>query len=287
MKRIVIVGNTAKPAVAGAAERVARWLDGRAEVSVDLDMESLPGRGEVDYGLVLGGDGLMLLAGRAFAPIGVPIMGINVGKLGFLTETTLEDFEGALGDMLEGRCTVLERMTLACALERAGRPVLEATVINDAVVARTSASRMVTIDFSVDGELVATYRADGIIVATPMGSTAYSLAAGGPILHPELEALVVTPICPHSLTNRPLVLPAGRRVSVEAREWAEAPALTVDGQVSRSMRAGDVVRVRRADAPVRLVCTGRNRFFETLRSKLDWRGQPRYVRQEVRGDGSA
>ena len=169
-------------------------------------------------------------------------------------------------------------MMLSCVLERDGREVLSTVALNEAALSRTALSRIITIDLHVDGELVTTYRADGLIVATPVGSTAHSLAAGGPIVHPEVDAIVVTPICPHTLSNRPLVLPGSLCVTLEAKQWAERPALTVDGQVNRELDQGDLVRVRRAEQPLKLVQTGRNVFFETLRTKLDWRGQPRYVK---------
>jgi NAD+ kinase len=278
MKRVIIVGNKAKEAVHRALERLVPWLQERAEVQVDLEVADEASAAEADFAVVLGGDGSVLCAARSLAPRGTPLIGVNVGKFGFLTETHVGEYEEALTDVLEDRYGLAERMMLNCALERDGRAVVDTVGLNDAVLARTSLSRIVTIDFSVNGELVTTYRADGLIVATPVGSTAHSLAAGGPILYPELDALIVTPICPHTLSNRPLVLPADLTITASAREWAQRPALTVDGQINEDLQEGDVVRVRRADEPLRLIQTGRNTFFETLRNKLDWRGQPRYVK---------
>ncbi|KPK63284.1 MAG: hypothetical protein AMK73_05270 [Planctomycetes bacterium SM23_32] len=274
----MIVGNKAKEAVHKAVDLIAPWLEQKAHVEVDLELSRQVSAEEMDWAVVLGGDGSVLQAARRLAPGGVPMIGINVGKFGFLTETTVEQYEETLTEVLEGRCRLAERMMLACALERDGRTVLDTVGLNDAVLARTSLSRIMTIDFSVDGELVTTYRADGLIVATPVGSTAHSLAAGGPIVYPEIEALIVTPICPHTLSNRPLVLPASLTLTATAREWAQKPALTVDGQVSEELRKGDIIRIGKAAEPLRLIQTGRNTFFETLRNKLDWRGQPSYVR---------
>lgn len=278
MNRAIIVGNRAKQAVLRAVEEIEPWLAERAEVRVDLNLDSPVLAGEVDFAVVLGGDGSVLGAARKLAPQGVPLLGINVGKFGFLTESTVDDYKAVLTDVLEGRYTAAERMMLACVLERDGEEVLSTVALNDAVVSRTALSRIITIDFHVDGELVTTYRSDGLIVATPVGSTAHSLASGGPIVHPDMDAIVVTPISPHTLSNRPLVLPGHLKVTLEAREWAQRPALTVDGQVNRELREGDLVRVQRAAKPLKLIQTGRNVFFETLRSKLDWRGQPRYVK---------
>lgn len=276
MKKVVILGNRQKTGVLEALESVEPWLAERAQVHVDLDMEEPVEAGQADFALVLGGDGSMLRAARKVGARGVPLLGINVGKFGFLTEGSVEDCRELLSLALDGRCHVTERMMLHCTLERDGEAVLETVGLNDAVISRTALSRAITLDLLVDGEPVATYRADGLIVATPVGSTAHSLAAGGPIIYPHMEVLVVTPICPHTLSNRPLLLPPAMALTVAAREAAERPALTVDGQVNGTLEEGDLVRVRKADAPLKLLKTGRQDFFETLRNKLDWRGQPRY-----------
>jgi len=277
MKTVIVLGNSDKEGVPQAAEQIRSWLSQRVEVKVDLQMASTAGEGDADFAVVLGGDGSMLRAARTVGCRGVPLLGVNVGKFGFLTETTADEFEPVLTDVLESRYTVADRMMLRCVLERDGEEILRTVGLNDVVVSRTALSRIIEIDFHVDGELVTTYRADGLIVATPVGSTAHSLASGGPILYPEMNAVVVTPICPHTLSNRPLVLPPDVQVSMTTPQFAEPPALTVDGQVTHELGKSDVVRVGKADAPLRLIRTGRNMFFETLRSKLDWRGHPRYV----------
>jgi NAD+ kinase len=278
MKSVVIVGNEQKAGVRRAVEQIEPWLAERAEVRVDLQMNCEVSPQDTDFAVVLGGDGSVLRAARTFGPLGIPLVGINVGKFGFLTETSVGEHEGVLGDVLEGNCSLAERMMLRCTLRRGGEDVVDTVALNDAVIARTSLSRIVTIDFHVNGELVNTYRADGLIVATPVGSTAHSLAAGGPIVQPEMAALIISPICPHTLSNRPLVLPPETDLTLMAREWAERPAVTVDGQVHEELREGDEVRVQKAEKPLRLIRTGRSSFFRTLRGKLDWRGQPRYGR---------
>ncbi len=276
MKKVVILGNRQKPGVLKALESIEPYLSKRAEVHVDLDMEEPVESRQTDFAVVLGGDGSMLRAARRVGCTGVPLLGINVGKFGFLTEGSVEQFEELLSNALDGRCHTTERMMLHCTLERDGAAALETVGLNDAVISRTALSRAITMDVRVDGTSVTTYRADGLIVATPVGSTAHCLAAGGPIIHPHMEALVMLPICPHTLSNRPLVLPAAMALTIEARDAAEPPALTVDGQVNATLEDGDLVRVRKADAPLRLLKAGRLDFFETLRNKLDWRGQPRY-----------
>jgi NAD+ kinase len=275
VKKVLILGNRQKDAVLEAVDHIEPWLAHRAAVRVDLNAERE--LDEVDFAVVLGGDGSVLRAARRLAPRGVPLLGLNAGKFGFLTEATLEEFREVLADVLEGSYELSERMMLRCVLERDGESIVDVYALNDAVISRTALSRIITIDFQVDGELVTTYRADGLIVATPVGSTAHSLAAGGPILYPQLEGMVVTPICPHTLSNRPLVLPPGLSVSLSARDFAQTPALTVDGQVSEEIQEGDVATIAESETPLRLIRTGRNKFFETLRNKLDWRGQPRYV----------
>ena len=206
------------------------------------------------------------------------MLGVNAGRFGFLTETTLTNLDVTLENVLAGPLQIVERMMLRCELLREDEVILDSLGLNDAVVSRTALSRLITLDMDVDDERVTTYRADGIIVATPVGSTAHSLAAGGPILCPEMQALIVSPICPHTLSNRPLVLDADRCIVLTSHGGAEAPSLTVDGQVCRPVRSGDRVRITRAADPLLLVTTGRRSFFEILRTKLDWGGQPRYVR---------
>ena len=278
MKKVVILANKQKSGVLEALGAIEPWLAERAKVRVDLEMEKPVDARQADFAVVLGGDGSMLRAARQVGGSGVPLLGINVGKFGFLTEGSVDDFQELLGGALDGRCHTSERMMLRCTLERDGKAELDTVGLNDAVISRTALSRTITMDVQVDGEPMTTYRADGLIVASPVGSTAHCLAAGGPIIHPHMEALVILPICPHTLSNRPLVLPPTMVLTIAARDAAEPPALTEDGQVSATLQEGDLVRVRKADAPLKLLKLGREDFFGTLRNKLDWRGQPRYGR---------
>jgi NAD+ kinase len=276
MTNILILGNRAKPAVLDAAARLQQKLD--ADVLVDWDVNPPDWPASVDLAVVLGGDGTCLRAARALAGRQIPMLGVNAGRFGFLTETTLDELDATLAGVLAAPIRVVERMMLHCELLRDGEVILDSLGLNDAVVSRTALSRLITLDMDVDDERVTTYRADGVIVATPVGSTAHSLAAGGPILSPEMQALIVSPICPHTLSNRPLVLDADRCIVLTSHGGAEAPSLTVDGQICHAMHPGDRVRVTRGADPLLLVATGRHSFFETLRNKLDWGGQARYVR---------
>lgn len=278
MKKVVICANRNKPHMLEAVRELEPWLRQRAEVFEDREDRPDWEGGPVDFVAAFGGDGTVLRAARKFSAHKVPIVGINVGKLGFLTETTADQSREVLADALEGRYQVAERMMLHCRLERGGEVLVETLGLNDAVISRTSFSRLITIDFLVDGEMVTTYGADGLIVASPVGSTAHSLAASGPIMHPDMEGFVVCPICPHTLSNRPIVLPAQAKVEMRPRAFAENPALTVDGRIHHVLESGDRVLVRRAEHKLLLIRTGRQTFFETLRTKLDWSGQTRYAK---------
>ncbi len=276
MERILLLGNKEKKRVRSALQDLEPWLRERVELEVDLELQGGSDPADFDLAVVLGGDGSVLRAARAFGQAQVPVLGINVGKFGFLTETTAEDARDVLEDLLEGRYQLEPRMMLEWSLVADGETVESGLGFNDVVVSRTALSRLISIEFYVDGEHATTYRADGLIISTPVGSTAHSLAAGGPILYPDMEAFVITPICPHTLTNRPLVLPGRTRMEMEVGDFAEQPALTVDGQVNRSMERGQRIRVQQAAQSLQLVRTGRRTFFATLHDKLDWRGQPRY-----------
>jgi NAD+ kinase len=225
---------------------------------------------EADVVVVLGGDGTILSVARLMGARQVPILGVNLGGLGFLTEVTLPELFPALEAVLRDECAVSHRRMLAAEVRRAGERVGEYEALNDIVITKTAPSRIVELETFVNGEYVATYRADGLIIATPTGSTAYCLSAGGPILYPTLPALVVIPICPHTLTNRPLVLPDGARVEVVQRSVGEDVHLTVDGQVDVQLQHRDTVVVGRSAHSVTLVKSPKLNYFELLRTKLRW-----------------
>ncbi len=277
MKKVILFGNPQKPSVAGALDELQPWLEKRVEVERDTQLNTPWEDESMDFAVALGGDGTMLSAARKFADQNIPVIGINMGKFGFLTETTMKQCHETLTDVLEGRYTISERMMLSAVLERDGNIVHETTGLNDVVVSRTCLSRLLTIEFRVDGASVNTYRADGLIVATPVGSTAHSLSAGGPIVYPGIHGFVVSPICPHTLSNRPIIVPPDAELEIQPCDYAEPPALTVDGQVFTPLEEDDVVRVRKSTKELRLIQTGRQRFFQTLRNKLGWSGHPNYV----------
>src|SRR5882672_4351198 len=223
-----------------------------------------------DLLVVLGGDGSVLAAVRAIAGRRVAVLGVNLGHLGFLTDVSSSEAEAALDATLRGDFALVERSRFEVTHSRDDRELLRELVLNDAVITKGSAlARLIELEAFVDERLIATYRSDGLIVATPTGSTAYNLSAGGPILDTDVRAAILNPICPHTLTLRPLVLPDDREIVVRLRSPEDA-TLTLDGQVGATVRSGDAVRVVAASEPVRFVSTLARDHFETLRTKLGW-----------------
>ena len=227
--------------------------------------------GQLDLLLTLGGDGTLLRGARMVAPYGVPVLGVNLGHLGFLTALAPTEIEQGLEAVRDGEIVLDERMVLTVHAEAAdGTARGSSLALNDAVLHRGGVARMIRMAVSAHGEEVGTYSADGIILATPTGSTAYSLSAGGPIVTPSVDCIVATPICPHTLAVRPLILSAAERVTVEVLSPSEELILTIDGQESANLVPGDRLVVERAPTPLRLVRFPGQTFFSTLRRKLRW-----------------
>jgi NAD+ kinase len=220
--------------------------------------------------LVLGGDGTLLAAARVAAPLGIPILPINMGSLGFLTSFMLEEMYPALEQVLAGRFSCSERIMLDVELHRDAEVIERQSVVNEAVVNKGALARMIDLQLTIDADFVCRYRADGLIIATPTGSTAYSLSAGGPIVHPGVESWIVTPICPHTLSDRPVVVRDSSLVEVHLSGDTESVFLTLDGQTGIPMQAADVVRMRRAAERLRLIQPAQKSYFEILRNKLKW-----------------
>ncbi|HJX62399.1 MAG TPA: NAD(+)/NADH kinase [Polyangia bacterium] len=223
---------------------------------------------DADILVALGGDGTFLHGADLVGDHDVPLLGLNLGSLGFLTPYATCEASAALVDAVEGRLGVEERMRLHVTLRSGGGRVESHSALNEAVITQRNLARLMDLAASLDGDTIATYKADGLILSTPTGSTAYNLSAGGPILTPDLEAIILTPICPHTLTNRPLVVRADRGLSV-TNVSADHAILTVDGLWSREVDPGDVVEVRKATRPLR-VFRPRSSFFSILRQKLSW-----------------
>ena len=237
------------------------------------DRPDLPGAHPVLV-IVLGGDGTLLAVGRIFAPTDTPILSVNLGSLGFLTEVRLSSLYPTLEGWCENCCTIDARTMLHTELWREGIRVVSFEAVNDIVISKSSIARMAEFAVELDTMLVARFRADGVIVATPTGSTAYTLAANGPIMVPGVDALVITPICPHLLTLRPIVVPGisdlTLRIEGPKGNLPNPTILTIDGQQAVDLRVGDELRCHRSEYAVKLVRLGGNGFFDALRSKLKW-----------------
>jgi NAD+ kinase len=290
VERIGLVAKHDLSAASGVLAEVAGWLDSRGVRTVfETDTAVLagvpPGRptasrdrlpAEVDLIVVLGGDGTLLgMADRiAHAELDVPILGVNFGSLGFLTEATLDDITPALEAALAERAPLDERLMLRGRIMRGDDTRVNRVALNDIVITRGALSRIIALSVSVNDEFVTRVRADGLIIASPTGSTAYNLAAGGPIVHPAVDALVLTPIAPHMLTNRPVAIPGGAVIRVEPVPNGQSDiVVTFDGQFGVALEKQDAVVVSRAEKPLRLVRGGSRSYFEVLREKLKW-GEP-------------
>jgi NAD+ kinase len=285
--RVGLVAKTGLDAAAGALAELAGWLEGR-DVHAVFETETarlagLPsGRRTVsrddlpaacDLIVLLGGDGTFIGMADRIAESGadVPIVGVNFGSLGFLTEITLPELYETLDSVLSGAAQIEERMMLRSRTLRAGAVHSDRLALNDVVITKGALSRIIDLAVAIGDCPVMRVRADGLIVASPTGSTAYNLAAGGPILHPEVDALLLTPIAPHMLTNRPIVIPASSEVRVRPRKDSDEEVfLTIDGQSGHALQAGDEICITRAARPLRLVRASTRTYFDVLRQKLKW-----------------
>jgi NAD+ kinase len=280
-KAVGIVSKPNKPEVATIMPRLAEWLGrNRYEFIVDPETAAHAPSAEVvsreamafrklKFVIVLGGDGTLLSAARAVAPAGIPILGVNLGALGFLTEVPQEEIYSTLDSIKKGSCGIDVRSMVHCEVVRAKATIASYDALNDVVVGKGTIARLNHCDVYIDGVFVSRYQADSLIVSSPTGSTAYSLAAGGPILMPNVDAFVITPVSAHSLTHRPLVVCDTSKIEIVVMTGAEEAYLSIDGQAGMPMLDGDRVHCRKSDYQVRLLHT-RGTFFDVLRTKLKW-----------------
>jgi NAD+ kinase len=231
---------------------------------------------EADFAVVFGGDGTILSAARELCETSVPVIGVNVGKLGFLAEFAPGELERVFGRITGDESLIEKRMILDCRVENDGGVVFSSTAINDVVIAAGPPFSMVELKMTVEGEPLAGCISDGMIISTPTGSTAYNLSAGGPILSADLSAIVVTPICPHSLSFRPIVINAESVIEIEAVRLNEGTMITLDGQVSKKLTTESVVKVRRHHGSFLVVSNPLRTQWDTLAGKLNWAGKPKY-----------
>jgi NAD+ kinase len=282
MRRIAVIAKPQKDELARLLPELLAWLrdHGYDPVIDDIAATYTPQarivpRAELpnenpELVIVLGGDGTLLAAARVFAKTGVPILSVNLGSLGFLTEVRLDDLYRHLEGWAENCCNIEQRAMLHCELRRDGQRVCEYEALNDVVVSKGAIARMGDFRIDLDGALVAAFRADGVIISTPTGSTAYSLAANGPILAPNVDALIVTPVCPHLLTLRPLVVQGDADLKLRVAGIPDQTYLTVDGQEAIALCVGDEIHCRKSVYTVKLVRLGSTGFFDVLRAKLKW-----------------
>lgn len=280
-KTAAIISKPAKPELYKVAPELIEWFSAH-QYGVVVDEETsvyAPGHLTVsrpqiashcpDFAVVLGGDGTLLSAARAVATAGIPILGVNLGSLGFLTEVPLAELYDTLAALDQNCCGVETRAMVHCDLVREGKCIATYRAMNDTVVNKSTIARLLNFDLFVDQVFVSNYKADGVIVSTPTGSTAYSLAAGGPILTPSVDAFVITPVCPHSLTHRPLVVRDTADIQIAVRNVDGQAFLSIDGQIGVPVVDGDNVVCRKSEHRIKLLRM-RQSFFDALRTKLKW-----------------
>ena len=282
IKTIGITSKPKKPEVRDIVTPLVHWLHDRSiEVLVDKDTGSTLDGSEkcvtrnempslVDLIIVLGGDGTLLATARVLNRKPVPLLAVNLGGLGFLTVITRDELYSILERVLAGDFRTERRVQIEAEVMRAGEVISSFLALNDVVLNKGAIARVLDFDVRVDGQFISSYKADGLIVSTPTGSTAYSLAAGGPVIAPSVEAFIVTPICAHTLSNRPVVLPDSAQIEVKVKSYGESVYLTVDGQVGVALRSEDAVHMRRASSVVELIQSPQKNYFEILRQKLKW-----------------
>ena len=296
MKRIGIIAKKNKPETIPIARNLVAWFQARKmEVYVEEEMGNLlfnsgsplpvgpplsdgsihsVERSEipnhVEMIIVLGGDGTLLSVARLVRDHEVPILGVNLGGLGFLTEITLEELYRVLERIIQGDFVTDERVVLNAAVIRRGERMAEFTVLNDAVINKGALARIIDLETAINGEYLTTFKSDGLIISTPTGSTAYNLSAGGPIIYPSLHSIIITPICPHTMTNRPIIVPDEATITVTLCSADQEVFLTLDGQVGFKMELRDRVEVKKGEGFVRLIKSPARSYFEVLRQKLMW-----------------
>ncbi|MET0514922.1 MAG: NAD(+)/NADH kinase [Nitrospiraceae bacterium] len=280
-KSIGILTKPKFPEVRTTLQDVVAWLRARAiDVILDTTSAALLGEhggyqktalaGKAAVLLVLGGDGTMLNAARLAGERGIPILGVNMGGLGFLTEVRLENLYPSLERVFASDFVIDERLMLKTHLHRHGETVAQGTMLNDVVISKGTLARMIELKITIQGQFVTNLRGDGLIVSTPTGSTAYSLSAGGPIINPAVQGLILTPVCPHTLTHRPLIVPLNAEIDVTLTSKDDGAMATLDGQVGVAMTQGDTVEITTSEHRTRLIRFPDSSYYEVLREKLKW-----------------
>ena len=279
--KVAIISKPGSDLAVTIVPRLLAWLKERGiETRCDehtagyADCPEVVQRAQVPDGvqlvIVLGGDGTLLSAARAIAGRAIPLFAVNLGGLGFLTAITVDELFPELDRALRGEFRIAPRRMLHCEVLRGDRKIAEYDALNDVVLSKSALARMIDLDTSVDGHFVCSYKADGLIISTPTGSTAYSLSAGGPIVFPQVDALLITPICPHMLTNRPVIVPAESRIQVTSFAEEDTGFLTIDGQIGERLEHGDRIICSMSDKTLCLIRPPQMLYFDVLRAKLKW-----------------
>lgn len=287
MKRIGIIAKQNKPEAVTITGRLVEWLQPKGvEVYIEegiekslrpnlrapflnpVKREEIPSHAEMI--IVLGGDGTLLSVARLVGSHEVPILGVNLGGLGFLTEIRLEELYRVLERVIQGDFVTDERVVFNAAVIRRGERLAEFIVLNDAVINKGALARIIDLETTINGEYLTTFKSDGLIISTPTGSTAYNLSAGGPIVYPSLHCIIITPICPHTLTNRPIMIPDDVEVRAILKSKQQEVILTLDGQQGFVLEFDDVVEVKKAEGKILLIKSPYRHYFEVLREKLKW-----------------
>jgi NAD+ kinase len=284
IKKVAITLNPAKKDVWEKVEPVFKWLQKKnIEVFISQEISSLDLcegvvatpeeiKREAQLIISLGGDGTLFKAARDFSWMEIPILGINVGGLGFLTEIPLEKFEKGLESVLASNYKIEKRMMLETAIIHSNRKIHSFIALNDVVISKVFLPRIVSLKTFISGELVTTYSADGLIISTPTGSTAYSLSAGGPVVHPNLKVIILSPICAHTLAIRPLIVSQEERIRVVPEPPIKDILLTIDGQIGHPVKEGDEIEIKKSPYQAKLIRLKERSFFKILRTKLGWSG---------------
>lgn len=287
MNRIGIIAKRNKPEAAAVVGHLMEWLrPKKIEVYIEKEMEGLLSSTlsegywksvareemppDVEMIIVLGGDGTLLSVARQVWNKNIPILGVNLGGLGFLTEITLDELYSVLERVLRDDFEINEREILKAGVIRRGKRIAEFIVLNDAVINKGALARIIDLETTVNGEYLSTFRSDGLIISTPTGSTAYNLSAGGPIVYPSLHTIIITPICPHTLTIRPIIIPDDVKIRALLKSSNEEVTLTLDGQQGFTLKFEDVVEVGKAEGRILLIKSPYRHYFELLREKLKW-----------------
>ena len=273
LPRLVVFGDTKKEHVASAIKEFTDFVRGKAEIIFDFQSSTENWKLTMDFAVVFGGDGTIISAARRLRQCNAPIIGVNLGKLGFLAEFSIDEVKNYFDDIVSGKVDVEKRMMLSCRVLSGDEEKFNSAAVNDVFITAGPPFRMIEMKMSVDGQSIAGCVSDGLIISTPTGSTAYNLSAGGPILSGKMEAMVITPVCPHSLSFRPIVINADSKVEIVGVRVNEGTTLSIDGQISCKLSIDDVVKVEREKNDFLIVNNPGRTGGETLATKVSWAGK--------------